>query len=493
MTRLSDAEFGRLTVAMLGDRGAGVGGTRGARRWSVAAMVVALIFVSFAGISTHEGASSGSLVAMRYLNTPAASALVLSIVASPVAAQTAAVQWRVEDGGNGHWYSYSPVASTWSDSRAVAVSAGAHLATFTTEAEQSMAFSLASFPENQSVWIGLYQDLNAADYAEPANGWRWVTGEAISFLGWTYNSPNNNGGEDFGEWTPSWGGGWNDNLASAVRTALFEWSADCNSDGIVDYGQILAGELADANANNIPDCCEASAPCAVNLLANGGFEAGPAQANCSWVIVTSAMTNLAPWVVVAADVDVSRLTEACTNESWQSIEGEFSTDLDGWNTGGAIQQAISTVVGRQYLLTFELTGNCGGTAIRRMRATAGDGSADFMHACQPGGLQSWSLCQVPFTATTSTTAITLASLTPAGQSWGANGAVVDDVRVTRFDPPCPGDISGSGNVDGVDLTVLLGLWGTDGTGGEFLADITDDGVVDGADLTVVLGAWGACP
>ncbi|MEY5032880.1 MAG: Dockerin type domain, partial [Planctomycetota bacterium] len=41
----------------------------------------------------------------------------------------------------------------------------------------------------------------------------------------------------------------------------FEWSADCNSDGIVDYGQIRSGELADANGNYIPDCCEATPPC----------------------------------------------------------------------------------------------------------------------------------------------------------------------------------------------------------------------------------------
>jgi hypothetical protein len=35
-----------------------------------------------------------------------------------------------------------------------------------------------------------------------------------------------------------------------------EWSADCNEDGVVDYGQIQSGELADTNHNNIPDVCE---------------------------------------------------------------------------------------------------------------------------------------------------------------------------------------------------------------------------------------------
>jgi hypothetical protein len=61
--------------------------------------------------------------------------------------------------------------------------------------------------------------------------------------------------------------GWNDGTIqwdaywSCRIATLIEWSADCNNDGIVDYGQILAGELADANANNIPDCCENGTPC----------------------------------------------------------------------------------------------------------------------------------------------------------------------------------------------------------------------------------------
>jgi formylglycine-generating enzyme required for sulfatase activity len=40
---------------------------------------------------------------------------------------------------------------------------------------------------------------------------------------------------------------------------LIEWDADCNADGIVDYGQILAGTLADTNTNGIPDSCECAA------------------------------------------------------------------------------------------------------------------------------------------------------------------------------------------------------------------------------------------
>jgi hypothetical protein len=59
------------------------------------------------------------------------------------------------------------------------------------------------------------------------------------------------------------------------RSAVFEWSADCNSDNIVDHGQILNGTLPDTNANNIPDCCEPGNSCCVgdiyvNHIIDGG-------------------------------------------------------------------------------------------------------------------------------------------------------------------------------------------------------------------------------
>ena len=45
-------------------------------------------------------------------------------------------------------------------------------------------------------------------------------------------------------------------VSFAGLKVLLEWSADCNNDGIVDYGQILLGQLSDANRNGIPDVCE---------------------------------------------------------------------------------------------------------------------------------------------------------------------------------------------------------------------------------------------
>jgi hypothetical protein len=51
-------------------------------------------------------------------------------------------------------------------------------------------------------------------------------------------------------------------------------------------------------------------------------------------------------------------------------------------------------------------------------------------------------------------------------------------------PSNPSDLNDDGVVDGADLGILLGAWGT-GAG-----DINGDGTTDGADLGILLGAWG---
>jgi hypothetical protein len=48
-----------------------------------------------------------------------------------------------------------------------------------------------------------------------------------------------------------------------------------------------------------------------------------------------------------------------------------------------------------------------------------------------------------------------------------------------------GDLDGDGDVDGADLAVLLGAWGTD----DASSDLNVDGIIDAADLAILLGAW----
>ena len=71
-----------------------------------------------------------------------------------------------------------------------------------------------------------------------------------------------------------------------------------------------------------------------------------------------------------------------------------------------------------------------------------------------------------------------------------NGTVDDPDAIIIIEeaPGCPGDADGNNVVDGVDLAIVLGAWGSN----DAAADVSGDGTVDGVDLAIVLGAWGGC-
>lgn len=64
----------------------------------------------------------------------------------------------------------------------------------------------------------------------------------------------------------------------------------------------------------------------------------------------------------------------------------------------------------------------------------------------------------------------------------ANADMIPDACV------CPQDIDRNGSVDGGDLAILLGAWGTASTS----TDLDRNGITDAADLSVLLAAWGPC-
>jgi formylglycine-generating enzyme required for sulfatase activity len=208
-----------------------------------------------------------------------------------------AVQWRVEDGGNGHWYRLvinAPI--TWPNARTACESVGGHLVTPTTPAENQFLLSIANRAANPEAWVNDFGGNAVGPWlggfqpaeASPNQPWAWVTGESWSWTGWAPGEPNGGFAPGIsvtamlGYANSSYFRGWAD--AGLIDfppyplppSYVVEWSADCNSDGIVDYGQILAGQLADANSNGIPDICEcATHPelgacrCAGDIVADG--------------------------------------------------------------------------------------------------------------------------------------------------------------------------------------------------------------------------------
>jgi len=117
--------------------------------------------------------------------------------------------------------------------------------------------------------------------------WLWVDGTPWAFTNWDSGQPDC-GGEDIVVVYVS--GVWHDygRSSDGWTCVVVEWSADCNNDNIVDYGQILAGDVADTNTNGIPDCCEQGTPCfdadgdgITNSLDNCPTTANPDQLDCN--------------------------------------------------------------------------------------------------------------------------------------------------------------------------------------------------------------------
>jgi hypothetical protein len=200
-----------------------------------------------------------------------------------------AIQWRSSMGGNGHWYEARSVGASisWHQASVAANSSGGHLATITSESEYSFVWELADYQGAWSgrsgPWLGGYQDRQSASYAEPAGGWRWVTDEAW-FPRWGVGEPNNTGGvEDYlhfiGETCSNpiptrhlndFAGNAPFNSCTPIPAGyIIEWSADCNSDGIVDYGQIRSGQLRDADGNGVPNICQCPGDVTGNQVVNG--------------------------------------------------------------------------------------------------------------------------------------------------------------------------------------------------------------------------------
>ena len=207
-----------------------------------------------------------------------------------------AVQWRVEDGGNGHWYVVHAVTTgiTWTGAKAAAEGMHSTLACLESNAERE--FVLANFRREQvptawtsqggsgqvvfGPWLGGFQ-LDGS--TEPLGDWYWLSGAPLNPSA-TIECCNNSCSGSTNEnrlhlfFSPTQlAHGWNDlpdNVTCGLnpRGYLIEFDADCNSDGIVDFGQIRGGTLADANLNNIPDCCEGGpncGPCIADVVQDG--------------------------------------------------------------------------------------------------------------------------------------------------------------------------------------------------------------------------------
>lgn len=445
----------------------------------------------------------------------------LSTVASIAGAVTTAanaqqaVQWRVEDGGNGHWYlGVIQDGCTWTGARAAAQAMGGDLVTLANGQESNWVFAqIASHP---SLWrnrigprIGLVQ---APGGTEPAGGWAWCDGTPLTFTAWNQNGllgqPNPiEGGacvdSDYGgyyAWPPSpmntWGSYRNDQSTSchweSFRSYIVEWSADCNGDGIVDYGQILSGQLADSNANFIPDCCEGGPPCPTAprqwRVQDGG--------NGHWYAFNP---NLVSWqgareIARARGGELASLTSAAERVFWMSmipvgagIPGCVGCAwLGGYQDRAAPDYAEPAggwrwTDGSPWSYTFWNPGEPNNL-----------NGQDYLYGSGPTNGRwddSDGLCCGPFVIEWSADC-NGDGLVDYGQILSGQLADSDNDGIPNA-CECTCDVFRDNAVNGIDLGVLLGQWGP--ANQHTVTDFNGDGAVDGLDLGTLLAAWGPCP
>jgi hypothetical protein len=402
-----------------------------------------------------------------------------------------AVQWRVEDGGNGHWYQFvrGEVDICWTEAEQLSIGAGGHLVSVTSAIENQFVLSLIT-PYNPGTleggpWIG------ATCVGLPWGQWWWVTGEAFAFADWLPGSPWNSG-QFLHYWR--WNGGlrWNNTVdCGAGRSYIIEWSADCNSDGIVDYGQIRAGELVDTNANNIPDCCEQGFDCRFNAVQWRVEDGG----NGHWY---ERIESWRTWDEAKNEAETVGGTLVTINSQAEGayLAQNVAPSLNFWAGGRRVKGAWQWITGEPWDYTAWNCNHChpscqpdypwedhleaacfDGSTLRWNNYTSGNGRPayviEYSADCNSDGLVDYGQIR-------------------AGELVDTNANNIPDCcEQATSCVPCAADVDESGAVNSVDLAAVLSNWGTDG--GKYpRADIDGDGTVSSTDLAAVLSAWGPC-
>ncbi|MGE0816085.1 MAG: choice-of-anchor C family protein [Vicinamibacterales bacterium] len=219
------------------------------------------------------------------------------------------------------------------------------------------------------------------------------------------------------------------------------------------------------------------AAAAQNLLVNGGFEQGPPiPSGSSYTTVGAGSAAIPGWTVTGSTIDY-------IGPSWTMADGTRGIDLDGAFSTGGIQQTVTTVPGQTYAASFSLAGNSDGApVVKQVRVTVGplvyDLTFDTLGKSRvdPG----WVRQSYSFVASGTSATIGFASLSPAGNSWGA---LIDDVRL-ELQPPGPQPPTAL-HVESVDGNLVTLHWAGPATGPAPAGYVVKGGLVPGQVLAAV--------
>ena len=245
-------------------------------------------------------------------------------------------------------------------------------------------------------------------------------------------------------------GGWEAATGAGTLEVSYSYTAeDCNNNGWDDQLDISNGTSIDCNSNDIPDECD--------------IESG-VLTDCDGGPVGS---------IALGEATLSANCAGCHNPT--------GSGGSGW-TGPNIRNKTRVELADKL---YTPTNHPGGSFdifdaedLANLEAFLADGGAygrpdgipdecEALDDCNNNGISDG--CEFE-------------AGTQVDLNW--NG-IPDDCEET----PCEGDVNGDGQVEGADLSFILGNWGS--SVAEY--DLNGDGTVNGADLTIILGAWGPCP
>ncbi|HAT29519.1 MAG TPA: PEP-CTERM sorting domain-containing protein [Janthinobacterium sp.] len=160
---------------------------------------------------------------------------------------------------------------------------------------------------------------------------------------------------------------------------------------------------------------------ATELVSNGGFETSSFNGN-----FTSSGTGsgLSGWTVNSGSVDL-------INSYWAPAAGHYSLDLNG-GSAGTISEALTTVVGQSYTVSFSLAGNPDAHGIKNVEVgVAGVNHAfAFNSAGKRRNAMGWETEKFNFVANSSSSVLSF-----AGNSANtAYGAALDNISVAAAVP-----------------------------------------------------------
>ncbi|MEW5684706.1 MAG: PEPxxWA-CTERM sorting domain-containing protein [Pseudomonadota bacterium] len=134
---------------------------------------------------------------MIRISLAGAAAAIACLAAGPAAAVvvdlSTLVQWKVSEGGNGHYYALTNARSTWTDSYAAATAAGGDLASIASAAENSFIGAAFGFDRTLDTvyWLGLRRTAAGGPFS-------WTDGSALTYTNFHPGEPNNaNGIENY--------------------------------------------------------------------------------------------------------------------------------------------------------------------------------------------------------------------------------------------------------------------------------------------------------